>query len=137
MVDKDVLSSRLAALDGYLVELRSFLDVSREQFVEESAIHHLAERFVHLACEAILDIAHHVISDLALRQPATYRETMQVLGQAGLLEEDNAAKLADWMSLRNVLVHLYLKIDHGRVWDDLRAGFGDLERFRNEMAELL
>lgn len=137
MVDKDVLSSRLAALDGYLVELRSFLDVSREQFVEESAIHHLAERFVHLACEAILDIAHHVISDLALRQPATYRETMQVLGQEGLLAEDTAAKLADWMSLRNVLVHLYLKIDHGRVWDDLRAGFGDLERFRDKMAELL
>lgn len=137
MVDKDVLSSRLAALDGYLVELRPFLDVSREQFTEESAVHHLAERFAHLACEAILDIAHHVISDLGFRQPETYRETMLVLGQEGLLHKDTAAKLADWMSLRNVLVHLYLEIDHGRVWDDLRAGFGDLETFRHKMAELL
>lgn len=137
MVDRDVLSSRLSALDGYLAELRSLRTQSREAFVAESALHHLAERFVHLACEAVLDLAHHVISDTGLRQPATYREAMDVLAEGGVIDEDLALRLANWIGLRNVLVHLYLSIDHGRVWDALQDDFADLEAFAAAMARLL
>jgi uncharacterized protein YutE (UPF0331/DUF86 family) len=137
MVDRDVLASRLSALDGYLAELRSLRTASREEFVAEPALHHLAERFVHLACEAILDLAHHVVSDEGLRQPATYREAMQVLAEGGFVNADLAVRLADWVGLRNVLVHLYLNIDHGRVWDALHEDFGDLDAFAAAMAELL
>lgn len=57
MVDRDALSNRLDALEGYLAELRTFQSVRREDFVREPALHHLAERFLHLACESVLDIA--------------------------------------------------------------------------------
>lgn len=43
MVDRRKLSSRLSALESYLAELRPFQDVSREQFIREPALHHLAE----------------------------------------------------------------------------------------------
>lgn len=137
MVDRRALSSRLDALEGYLAELRSFQSVSREDFIREPALHHLAERYLHLACESVLDIAHHVIADQGYRQAQSYKETMDVLCEEGLINQDLAGRLKGWMGFRNVLVHLYLAIDHGRTFDALRDDLGDLEQFAAAMARLL
>lgn len=136
MVDRDALSSRLDALESYLAELRSFERYSREEFVREPALHHLGERFLHLACECILDIAHHVIAQQGYRQAASYKDSMDVLREEGLLDAALCERLKGWMGFRNVLVHFYLDIDHGRSWDALRD-LGDLEAFAAAMARLL
>jgi uncharacterized protein YutE (UPF0331/DUF86 family) len=83
MVDRDVLSSRLSVLEEYLAELRAFRTRSREEFVREPALHHLAERYLHLACEAVSDIASHLIADSRFRQPENYRDAIEVLARSG------------------------------------------------------
>ena len=137
MVDQHVLSSRLSALDEYLAELRAFAHWSREEFLGDPHRHHLAERFLHLACECVLDIAQHVISDMGFRQPNDYKDSMEVLRQEGILSDDLARRLQAWMGFRNVLVHLYLEIDHGRSYDTIRNELGDLEEFKKSIAGLL
>ena len=137
MVDRDALSSRLSALESYLAELRSFQRLSREEFVREPAFHHLAERYLHLACESVLDVAHHVIADQGFRQAKGYKDTMDVLREENLIDADLAERLKGWMGFRNVLVHLYLEIDHGRSYDAIKEDLGDLESFAAAMARLL
>lgn len=137
MVDRHVVSSRLSALDGYLAELRAFQDRSREEFIASPGLHHLAERYLHLACECVLDIAQHVISDLGLRQAEGYKDSIAVLGEEGILETELAEALERWMGLRKVLVHLYLKIDHGRIYDAIVSGTEDLKRFADRMGRFL
>jgi uncharacterized protein YutE (UPF0331/DUF86 family) len=111
--------------------------MSREGFIHDEDSHLLAERLLHLACECMLDVAQHVISDLGLRQPEGYRDTMQVLLEEGILEEGLAAQLKDWMGFRNVLVHLYLAIDHGKCWDVIQNDLGHLEAFAARMVRFL
>ena len=137
MVDRDTLSSRLDALETYLAELRAFSTGGRDQFVREPALHHLAERYLHLACESVLDISHHVIADQGYRQPSSYKDAFDVLQQEGVLEDDLARRLKLWMGLRNLLVHLYLEIDHGRTYDAISEDLGDLQAFASLMARLL
>ena len=137
MVDRDVLSARLSALESYLAELRRFRERSREEYVREPALHVLAERYLHLACEAVADLAHHVIADEGYRQPENYKDAIDVLRDEGLLEEDLAERLKDWMGLRHVLVHLYLKIDHQRTWRAIQEDLDDLEGYAVAMARLL
>lgn len=137
MVDRDVLSARLNALEGYLAEIRGFRERTRDEFVEEPALHDLAERYLHLAAEAVADIAHHVIADEGYRQPANYKDAVEVLREAGLLNDTLAERLKDWMGFRNVLVHLYLAIDHGRAWEAIQEDLGDLEAFSTAMARFL
>lgn len=137
MVDRDTLSSRLDALETYLAELRAFSTGGRDQFVREPALHHLAERYLHLACESVLDISHHVIADQGYRQPGSYKDAFDVLQQEGVLEDDLARRLKLWMGLRNLLVHLYLEIDHGRTYDAISEDLGDLQAFASLMARLL
>jgi uncharacterized protein YutE (UPF0331/DUF86 family) len=137
VVDRARLSSRLDALESYLAELRPFRVVSREEFVREPAMHHLAERLLHLACECVLDIAQHVIAEGGYRQAGSYKDLMQVLREEGLIEADLAERLKGWMGFRNALVHLYLEIDHGRSYDAIQQDLGDLEEFAAKMARFL
>jgi uncharacterized protein YutE (UPF0331/DUF86 family) len=137
VVDQEKLSSRLSALEGYLAELRSFGGTSREEFVREPALHHLAERYLHLACECVLDIAHHVIADQGYRQATSYKSAVEILEEERLIDRDLSERLMLWIGFRNVLVHFYIDIDHGRSYDAIQEDLGDLERFAALMARLL
>lgn len=129
MVDRHALSSRFDALASYVTELRALGTLPRERFLEEPAVHHLAERYLHLSCEAVLDIAQHLIADLGFRQPQSNREAIQVLAEEGVLDAHLAARLQGWMGFRNVLVHLYLAVDHARSYEVIQNELGDLDAF--------
>ena len=127
----------MSALDEYLAELRAFARWSREEYLSDPHRHHLAERFLHLACECVLDMAQHVISDMGFRQPADYRDSMEVLREEGILDDDLAERLKSWMGFRNILVHLYLDIDHGLTYDTICNELGDLDQFKRSIGRLL
>jgi uncharacterized protein YutE (UPF0331/DUF86 family) len=137
VVDRDALSARLNALEGYLAELRALRRIPREEFLGEPGIHHLAERYLHLACECVLDIAHHLISDLGLRQPESYKDAMKVLVEEEIVERELGARLESWMGFRNVLVHFYLDLDHARSYAALHEDLEDLEALARVAARLL
>lgn len=132
-----MLSRRLDALEGYLAKLESFRSVPRAEFVEASTLHDLAERYLHLACECVADIGQHLISGLGLRQAEGYRDVIAVLHEEGILARDLAESLKGWMGLRNVLVHVYLKIDHGKTYETIDAELEDLGRFTQAVARFL
>lgn len=48
-----------------------------------------------------------------------------------------AERLKGWMGLRNILVHLYLKVDHGRVYDAICDDLHELQTFLRAAARLL
>jgi uncharacterized protein YutE (UPF0331/DUF86 family) len=128
MVDREIFSRRLEALRGYLTKLRAFGDVDQAEFVREPALHDLAERYLHLAVEACLDLANHWIADRALPTPDANRDTFTVLERAGELAPELAERLRGWAGFRNILVHEYLDIDHGMAYRAIRDELGDLER---------
>lgn len=129
MVDADVLRRRLDALTSYLARLERFRSVPRDTFVAEPDVHHLAERYLHLAMETVLDIANHLISDASLDAPETYRDAFAILARAGIVDPELARRLQLWAGFRSVLVRAYLAIDHGLAWDALTRDLGDLRAF--------
>jgi uncharacterized protein YutE (UPF0331/DUF86 family) len=45
-----------------------------------------------------------------------------------VIDKDLARRLEPAAGLRDILVHHYLNIDYGRIWESL-SDLGDLERF--------
>jgi uncharacterized protein YutE (UPF0331/DUF86 family) len=128
MVDAGILRRRVDALLGYIERLERFTSIERSAFVRDPDIHHLAERYLHLAVESALDIAHHLIADAGLEAPETYRDAFAILTRHGFFDEDLGRRLQAWAGFRNVLVHAYLTIDHGLAWDAIVQDLGDLRR---------
>jgi uncharacterized protein YutE (UPF0331/DUF86 family)/predicted nucleotidyltransferase len=87
-----------------------------------------------VAIQACIDIAHRLIAQRHLRQPATYREAFEILAEAGIIPLELADCMADLAGFRNVLVHIYWRLDIQRVYEVLQqerqriAAFCDIVR---------
>jgi len=131
MVDQAIFSRRLDALDDYLQKLKRLREVDRAEFIHEPAIFDLAERYLHLVMECVLDLANHYIADRKLGVPAANRDAFTLLENAGQLSADIAEHLRQWAGLRNILVHQYLAIDHEITHRIIVEDLEQIEAFRD------
>lgn len=129
VVDAEILRRRIDALLRYVDRLEKFSSITRGAFEQDPDTHHLAERYLHLAMESVLDIANHLIADAGLELPETYRDAFVVLARHGIIEAELGKRLQLWAGFRNVLVHAYLAIDHGMAWDSITNDLGELREF--------
>jgi uncharacterized protein YutE (UPF0331/DUF86 family) len=129
MVDREIFSRRLEALLGYSAKLRAFREVGGTEFAREPAVHDLAERYLHLAVEACLDLANHWIAEKGLPTPDANRDTFTTLERAGEIAPELAERLRGWAGFRNILVQEYLTIDHAIAYRAIVDELGDLEAF--------
>jgi len=106
MVDAAIFARRLDALEGYLRRLRSLGRTSESDYLADPDVHDLAARYLHLAMEAVLDVANHWIADAGLRTPDTNRDAFTSLEEAGEIAPELAQRLRQWAGFRNVLVQL-------------------------------
>jgi len=112
-----------------LRDLRSLAETARDDYLRDRRLHAQAERWLQLAAECVLDIAHHLIADRGWRTPSSYRDAIGVLAESGALDEELASQLVRWAGLRNVLVHVYIDIDHERIFEILQSDLDQLQRF--------
>lgn len=86
-------------------------------------------RTLHLAIEAALDVASHVVSDERLGEPLTNRDLFDLLERAGWLAPELASALKEMTGFRNVLVHGYDSLNLGIVEQVVRTRLDDLLAF--------
>ncbi|MCG8455217.1 MAG: DUF86 domain-containing protein [Holophagales bacterium] len=134
MVDRSVLESRLGKLEELLAKLRSLAELDRAAFLADDISKTLAERWLQLALECATDLGHHVIASEGWPSPSSYRETFRILAERGVLSAPLASQMERWAGLRNVLVHLYLEIDHRIVFEALTHELDHLEAFAAAIA---
>ncbi len=129
MVDRDVLDRRLAKLEELLRQLRRLAAIEKQTFLADELVRASAERWLQLAAECSLDLAHHLIADRGWKTPSTYREAFEILNRENVLDGESAYQMALWAGLRNVLVHLYLEVEPERLYQILQEDLDQLERF--------
>lgn len=124
-----VRPERRRALNEALEDLRKYRARYDEQtFLTDRDAQRLVLHGLYIAVQACLDEAFEICREQNIESSGRYRDALLALGQAGILDAQLAARLADWASFRNVLAHFYPVIDLRRVYgalDDL----GDLEAF--------
>ncbi len=127
MVDREIFFARLGALEGYLSDLRGLAERDRPTLLADRGLRAQLERWVHLASESAIDLSNHVIATQGWRTPATYREAFEVLAEHGVIDPELATRLAGWAGVRNIVVHMYLKVDHDLLLDAVEEDLDDLE----------
>lgn len=118
----------LVLLERYAREVeRHHLDTDWETWVKVRAA-------LQLAAQCAIDAALDLISRRGLVAPQTYRDAFTVLATAGIVDHQLLGELQAWAGLRNVLVHMYTKLDLDRVFAAM-AMTAPLRRFHTIMAK--
>jgi len=136
MVDRDLVLRRLALLETYVSQLAPYRNIEVPAYRADWKTQRIVERTLHLAIEACMDVADHLVADRRLRVPETGAESFEILAEAGLLSAELGSALASMVGFRNILVHDYARIDSEIVIRVLRTDLQDFERFRETVTPL-
>ena len=81
--------------------------------------------------QAAIDLANLVIAEERLGTPSTYREVFEILAEASVIPVALSEELADLAGFRNVLVHLYWRLDIDRAYEILQQGLAPLRQLHD------
>lgn len=129
----DVNLDRLRELAGYLRDavrqLRDLGQLPRETFVADPRVVNSAKYLLIVAAEAALDICNHLAARRGARSPEDYADCMAIMAEIGVVDHDLKLRLMRMARFRNLLVHLYARVNDAEVHRVIREDLGDLERY--------
>jgi uncharacterized protein YutE (UPF0331/DUF86 family) len=96
-----------------------------------------AERFLQLAIEIVGDLGNHVIADLALGVVNWHSDIPTILAGQGYLSADLKETWIQMIGFRNILVHEYLDIDRGIVYQVLQHRLEDIAALQRVFVQFL
>jgi len=130
MIEKDIITRRLTALDDYLQDLEEIKkEHNLQSFLGNKVIRRYTERTLHLAIENCLDLANHIISYEGFREPENNQDVFQILLEERIIVKELENSLKKMAQFRNIIVHDYLKIKPEIVFAILTKHSKDLSRF--------
>ena len=120
----EVLARKVAYLRQLLVDLRPYETATLDQVRDE---HYKLERIFELLVMTATDILNHLLSEQNIIAN-TYRETYQRAAEQQMIPNDLATRLQDAASMRNLIVHLYERIDYSILRDSINPAIDDFQQ---------
>jgi uncharacterized protein YutE (UPF0331/DUF86 family) len=137
LIDREIVATRLSKLREALRSLQPIAAKPRDEYLASPTHRALAEHFLRIALESVLDTGNHVIAARGFRKPLVLRDIPTILGENGIISAELAGKLTRAAGLRNRLVHGYADIDHETLHGVLQTDLRDLEAFAAAVAALV
>ena len=137
MPNENIILRLIANIESYLEDLKKVREISFQEFTDDIIKQRFIERTLHIIIESVLDITHHIISDLKLREPNSYADAFNVLFENKIITEktrDNGKLMAQF---RNRLVHYYEKNEPEIIFEILKKHQNDFMIFITEMKEFI
>ena len=116
------INAALRKLDGYA-------GIAEEEFLANPEKVDGAKYNLIVAIEGAMDICSSIVARAGGRAPQDNADCFQVLGELGFLEEGFVARLKRMARFRNLLVHLYWKVDDRKVLSILKEDIRDIREY--------
>ena len=136
-LENSVLNRLFTEMGESLRKLKSLSKLSEDEFLGNYEKIDTAKYNFIVAIEAIIDICNRIISKRQLGFPQDYSDVIKLMGQEGVLQEDLVKRLIEMVKFRNMLVHVYWKIENERLYKYLQENLGDFEAFEEAIRKYL
>jgi len=118
-------------------ELRELATQDAEAFLADSRTINSAKYLLIVSAEAALDICNHLAARKGGRSPEDYADCMAILCELGVLDEDLMVRMSRMARFRNLLVHLYWKVDDREVFRVAREHLADFDLYLQALGRYL
>jgi uncharacterized protein YutE (UPF0331/DUF86 family) len=136
-LNEDLVRSRCQEIEDSLQRLERIKESRKDDFLKDRDLQDIASYRLLVAIEAALSLCYHIAAKRLKRVPEEYAECFSILSGAGVISTELSERLQKTARFRNLLVHMYWKIDYGAVYDILHNSLDDLRRFSQTVAALI
>lgn len=136
-IDPIRVRDALSNIGQALRRLNDLAQLSSDEFLADYRNTESAKYLLIVAVEAAIDLCNHIVARTQGRAPEGYADCFTVLSELGAVSPELADSLRQMARFRNLLVHLYWKVDDRRVYETIRDDLGDLETFRRQVSNWL
>jgi uncharacterized protein YutE (UPF0331/DUF86 family) len=137
MVRDEGLLAHLRELDEAAGDWERYRSITLEDLRGDRDKRNMVLHALLVSIQASIDIANHLVAASSSRRPETYRESFAILCDEGLIPEDLSVQLSDLAGFRNVLVHLYCRLDLDEVYGVLQDDLPVVNRYRDLVRAML
>jgi len=136
-LNPDLVRSRCQEIEESISRLDKIKKKTKEDFLNDRDQQDIASYRLLIAIEAALNLCYHVAAKRLKKVPEEYAECFAILSDAGIIPVDLSERLQKTARFRNLLVHMYCKIDYSTVYEIIQNNLGDLNQFSRVVAGLL
>ena len=137
MFDEEGVIDHLRELNESLKDWERYQSISLEELHTDRDKRNMVLHAMLISIQSAIDIANHIIADKGLRKPSTYRESFEILSEERLIPKVLSDRLSDLAGFRNILVHIYLRLDIDAVYEVLQRDLSALKEYERAVKRLL
>lgn len=129
MIDPARLRVVLSRLQSRKRELEPYAALDAEDYLASPERVYASRYLLITAVEDALEAANHIIASETYRAPADYTDAFRSLSEARVLSPELAGRLEGMARFRDLLVHVYARVDDRKVHEFLQQDLPDLDEF--------
>jgi uncharacterized protein YutE (UPF0331/DUF86 family) len=136
-LNQDLIRARCQEIEESIERLESIKEKGREEFLKDRDLQDIACYRLLIAIEATLSLCYHVAAKRLKKIPGEYAECFAILAEAGIIQGALSERLQKMARFRNLLVHIYWKINYEAVYEIIQQNLNDLRFFSQIIVSLL
>jgi len=136
-LNQELIRTRCQEISDSVGRLEKIGNAPKEEFLENQDAKDIASYRLLVAIEAALGICYHISAKHFKKVPEKYSECFALLEDARIISADLSENLQKMAGFRNLLVHMYWKVDYEAVYQIIRNNLKDLRRFAEVAAGLV
>lgn len=133
MLGNGVVNGKIRVIYETVSELRNLSDLTVERLEGDFFLRRGVERSLQICVEAVIDIAHRLVSLFGAPPCSTATAALETLEQKGVIQSSQAYR--KMVQFRNVIVHRYENVDTAILVDVVLHRLGDFECFVQEVSD--
>ncbi|MGM0365293.1 MAG: type VII toxin-antitoxin system HepT family RNase toxin [Actinomycetota bacterium] len=132
-----IIKERLAKIEEAASELKEIRKLPKQDFFKKKRIQYAAMYAMIIGIEAVCDIGNHILAKYFNTSAGTYKDIILLLGKQRVIPQDFSQQSSQMTDFRNILIHLYLKIDTEEVYKNLKKAPQEFTRFSQYFLDFL
>jgi uncharacterized protein YutE (UPF0331/DUF86 family) len=136
-LNQELIKTRCQEIEDSLQRLEGVKEKPKEDFIKDQDLQDIACYRLLIAIEACLNLCYHVAARELKKVPGEYAECFIFLADAGIIDSDLSGRLQKMARFRNLLVHMYWKMNYEALYDILQNNLDDLRTFCKKITHLL
>jgi len=126
-LNKQRLQQTRARIKEHLTQIESMKKDCEKKFPIDPIYRGALLHYLYLMADTCITLAEQAIRLKKLRQPQSYHEAFDILGESGVLNSEFAYSFAAIAGFRNFLAHDYEKIEAKNICNEVLSKLDDVE----------